>query len=121
VPRDEGHLLRKWRIADVSGDSPEIVEAAADLMRVDLLITADTMLAHLAGGLGRPVWVLLPFEADWRWMLDRGDSPWYPTMRLFRQPQLRDWNSVLQHVGAELRRRASAGSDGKAVTGSGIV
>src|SRR5205814_2130572 len=78
------------RIFDVAGDSPEIVEAAADLMHIDLLITVDTMLAHLGGALGKPVWVLLPWESDWRWLLERRDSPWYPTMKLFRQPSRGD-------------------------------
>jgi Tfp pilus assembly protein PilF len=104
-----------------SWDSLTFEDTAAILTHLDLLISVDTSAAHLAGALGRPVWTLLPYVSDWRWLLDRSDTPWYPTMRLFRQPQLRDWNSVLQHVGAELRRRASAGSDGKAVTGSGIV
>lgn len=82
-------------ILDVSGDSPDIIHAAADLLNIDLLITVDTMLAHLAGALGRPVWVLLPFQADWRWLLDRADSPWYPTMRLFRQAGEGDWDSAI--------------------------
>jgi ADP-heptose:LPS heptosyltransferase len=95
-------------IHDVSGDSPEIVEAAADLMGIDLLITVDTMLAHLAGALGRRVWVLLPFAADWRWMLDRSDSPWYPTMRLFRQPRPGDWASPVRQIVRALRSEAGA-------------
>jgi hypothetical protein len=88
-------LKESRRPRDVSGDSPEIVEAASDLMRIDLLITVDTMLAHLAGALGRRVWVLLPFEADWRWMLGRRDTPWYPTMTLYRQPTPGDWRSPI--------------------------
>jgi hypothetical protein len=92
-------------IVDVSGDSPEIVEAAADLMNIDLLITVDTMLAHLAGALARPVWVLLPYAADWRWMLDRHDSPWYPTMRLFRQPSPGAWQCPIREIAAALRKR----------------
>ncbi len=87
---------------DVSGDSPDILHAAADLLNIDLLITVDTMLAHLAGALGTRVWVLLPFEADWRWMLNRRDSPWYPTMRLFRQPARGDWHSAVQLMKQEL-------------------
>jgi hypothetical protein len=62
----------------------------------------DTMLAHLAGALGRAVWLLLPYEADWRWMLHRRDSPWYPTMRLFRQPCPGDWGSPVREIEAEL-------------------
>jgi hypothetical protein len=89
-------------IADVSGDAPDIIEAAADLMGIDLLITVDTMLAHLAGALGRRVWMLLPYAADWRWMLDRPDTPWYPAMRLFRQPSQGDWDSALGALKNEL-------------------
>jgi ADP-heptose:LPS heptosyltransferase len=69
---------------------------------MDLVITVDTMYAHLAGALGRPVWVLLPFAPDWRWMLHREDSPWYPTMRLFRQPARGAWRPVIERVRSEL-------------------
>jgi hypothetical protein len=93
-------------VHDVSGTCPDLVEAAADLLRIDLLITVDTMLAHLAGALGIPVWVLLPWEADWRWMLDRSDSPWYPTMWLFRQSAPGDWRSAVRQVAAALRERS---------------
>jgi hypothetical protein len=84
-------------------DGPETpdVTASAAIMSLDLVITVDTMVAHLAGALGKPVWVLLPYEADWRWMLDRDDSPWYPTMRLFRQDETRDWTPVVARVAAE--------------------
>jgi hypothetical protein len=98
-------------LRDVSGECADIVEAAADLMHVDLLITVDTMLAHLAGALARNVWVLLPWQADWRWMLNRSDSPWYPTMRLFRQQAPGDWSSAVAQVSAALREWA-AGTGG---------
>jgi hypothetical protein len=91
-------------ISDVSGDSPDILEAAADLLSIDMLITVDTMLAHLAGALAIPVWVLLPWAADWRWMIDRRDSPWYPTMRLFRQETPGDWAVPVREIAAELAR-----------------
>jgi ADP-heptose:LPS heptosyltransferase len=65
---------------------------------MDLVITIDNSTAHLAGALGVPVWVLLPFAADWRWLKTRADSPWYPTMRLFRQPKPGDWASVIESV-----------------------
>ncbi|NJL42778.1 MAG: glycosyltransferase family 9 protein [Pseudanabaena sp. SU_2_4] len=65
---------------------------------MDLVITVDTAVAHLAGALGKPVWVMLPFAADWRWMLGREDSPWYPTMRLFRQRQNGDWEDAIERV-----------------------
>jgi hypothetical protein len=64
----------------------------------------DTAIAHLAGALGRPVWILLPYAPDWRWLLGREDSPWYPTARLFRQPALGDWEHPVQRIVAELER-----------------
>ncbi len=78
-------------VADLAADCEHVTEAAAAIMNLDLIISTDTMPAHLAGALGRPVWVLLHYMADWRWMRDREDSPWYPGMRLFRQRQAGDW------------------------------
>lgn len=75
---------------------------SAQVAAMDLVVTIDNSTAHLAAALGVPTWILLPFAPDWRWMLDRVDSPWYPTMRLFRQPRLGDWHSVLRQVGAAL-------------------
>jgi Tfp pilus assembly protein PilF/ADP-heptose:LPS heptosyltransferase len=75
---------------------------AAQIAALDLVITVDNSTAHLAGALGVPVWVLLPFARDWRWLQVREDSPWYPTMRLFRQPQRGDWHSVIQKVQSAL-------------------
>ncbi|PSR54231.1 ADP-heptose--LPS heptosyltransferase [Adhaeribacter arboris] len=71
---------------------------------LDLMITVDSMPAHLAGALGIPVWTLLHLEADWRWMVNRNDSPWYPTMRLFRQTEASDWTGVIQRVANELKK-----------------
>jgi tetratricopeptide (TPR) repeat protein len=71
---------------------------AAQIAAMDLVITIDNSTAHLAGALGIPVWAMLPFEPDWRWMLNREDSPWYPSMRLFRQPKPGDWDSVIKNV-----------------------
>lgn len=82
--------------------SRDLVEMAARMQLLDLIITVDTMTAHLAGALGLPVWLLLPYHADWRWMHGREDSPWYPTMRLFRQPAPDDWMSVMEQVHHEL-------------------
>lgn len=73
-------------------------DTAAIIQNLDLVISVDTAVAHLAGALARPVWTLLPYAPDWRWMLDRADTPWYPTMRLFRQPRLNDWPSVIDEV-----------------------
>ena len=81
-------------------DSFEDTAAVIDIL--DLVISVDTSVAHLAGALARPTWLLLPFDADWRWMLERDDSPWYPTMNLFRQPTLGDWESVVVAVQGRL-------------------
>jgi hypothetical protein len=77
---------------------PAVFEVAAAMRSLDLVITSDTMIAHLAGALAVPVWVVLARPADWRWMLDRCDSPWYPTMRLFRQPKPGDWDGAMYEV-----------------------
>jgi ADP-heptose:LPS heptosyltransferase len=79
---------------------------AAVLSHIDLVIAVDTSVAHLAGAMGRPVWTLLPFRPDWRWLLDRTDSPWYPGMRLFRQSAHGDWAGVMRDVRVELVKRA---------------
>ena len=100
-------LRSGWRgLVHDPGDALTDLEATADaLLEVDLVITVDTMLAHLAGALGRPVWTLLAFAPDMRWMLDRADTPWYPTMRLFRQPAPNEWAGAFQEVRRELAAR----------------
>ncbi|WP_431857431.1 tetratricopeptide repeat protein [Azospirillum sp.] len=90
-------------------------ETAAVVANLDLVITVDTSLAHLAGAMGRPVWVLLPFSPDWRWLLDRADSPWYPTMTLFRQKRAGDWDGVVAEVA---RRLSEAGNHTDAGVGA---
>ncbi len=80
----------------------DFTETAAALTALDLLITVDTSVCHLAGALGRPVWLLLPFASEWRWLTDRDDSPWYPSMRLFRQRIIGDWDELLTRVAAEV-------------------
>jgi hypothetical protein len=98
----EREQMSNYALHDTSLHSPEIVDTAADLLNMELLITVDTMAAHLAGALGKPVWTLLPYEADWRWMLDREDTPWYPTMRLFRQEIQGEWGPVVSRLAREL-------------------
>jgi hypothetical protein len=103
-----GPGLASWR--GVAGDIPimhDILEEVAELSGLDLLVCVDTLSAHLAGALGVPTWLLLPMQADWRWMEEREDTPWYPTMRLFRQSRDGDWESVIARVARELRRRFS--------------
>jgi hypothetical protein len=91
-------------IVDIEKHSADVRDTAALLLEMDLIITADTMTAHLAGALGRPVWILLPFDADWRWMLRRRDSPWYPTARLIRQQHPGDWSSAIKLAATWLSR-----------------
>ena len=106
-------------ITDLAPQLDDFRDTAAVIDALDLVITVDTSVAHLAGALGRPTWLLLPHVADFRWMLDRNDSPWYPSMRLFRQPVPRDWDSVFAEVERALRalsERAPSTSD-EPVTG----
>jgi tetratricopeptide (TPR) repeat protein len=85
-------------VVDFSDQLVDFVDTAALIANLDLVITVDTAVAHLAGAMGKPVWVLLAHLPDWRWMLDREDSPWYPTMRLFRQNAPGQWNDVIARV-----------------------
>lgn len=90
-------------LQNLSPQLQDFADTAAAIGQLDLVITVDTSVAHLAGALGCPVWVLLSHVADWRWLLDRTDSPWYPTMRLFRQASLGDWAEVMTRVKAALQ------------------
>jgi hypothetical protein len=85
-------------ITDLSSHLSDFAETAGALMQMNLLISTDTSVAHLGGALGMPVWLLTAYSPDWRWLLGREDSPWYPTMRLFRQPALGDWATPIQRV-----------------------
>jgi hypothetical protein len=89
-------------------DSDDVLDTASLTRRLDLVISVDTMVAHLAGALAAPVWTLLHDAADWRWMRDRADSPWYPTMRLFRQETPGDWVSVVREVAQRLSARQNS-------------
>ena len=117
LPLDFFSLQQEVRDADLPALSsgPAITQFGAELEDfrdtaalvhlMDLVISVDTAVAHLAGALARPTWVLLPWSPDWRWLLERDDSPWYPTARLWRQPRAGDWDSVIALVAAELGRR----------------
>ncbi len=91
-------------IIDHTGHIQNFADTAAFISELDLVISVDTAVAHLAGALGKPVWTLLPFVPDWRWGLKSDQTPWYPTMRLFRQPALGDWESCVSQVVAALKR-----------------
>jgi len=96
---DDAELpARTPRLTHVGDELEDFEDSAAVAALVDVVISVDTSVVHLAGAMGRPTWILLPFCPDWRWMLDRDDSPWYPTARLFRQSKPGDWDSVIGRV-----------------------
>jgi len=103
-PGDDSILARFDNI-DLTSDrqGSGLADTAALISRLDMVITVDTVIGHLAGALGRPFWILLPYSAYWAWLRDRTDTPWYPTARLFRQPQPGDWKSVLESVADALK------------------
>ena len=90
--------IQELNLIDWTQELRDFSDTAALINNLDLMISVDTSVAHLAGALGKPVWVLAQHSPDWRWMLDRTDSPWYPTMRLFRQPKPGDWPAVIQEI-----------------------
>jgi hypothetical protein len=103
-----------FSVAELGSRLPDFIDTAAVMKNLDLVITSDTGPAHLAGALGVPVWVALSFAPDWRWLLDRSDSPWYPTMRLFRQTELGHWPAVFEEIAGALRERLPASRAGGA-------
>jgi tetratricopeptide (TPR) repeat protein len=102
VRADDAPVLQASDVLDFSKELKSYADTAALVANLDLVISVDTSVAHLAGALAKPVWILLPFMPDWRWQLDRDDSPWYPTARLFRQDETRRWDSVMARVQAAL-------------------
>jgi tetratricopeptide (TPR) repeat protein len=104
-PADEATLNQRGEIADPTGHLSDFAETAALICCLDLVITVDTSVAHLSAALGRPTWILLPYTPDYRWLLGRDDSPWYPTVQLFRQDESRDYAPVLERVRDALRMR----------------
>jgi hypothetical protein len=108
-------------VFDPEAQSADVRDTAALILNLDLIVTVDTMTAHLAGALGRRVWILLPANADWRWMLERGDTPWYPSARLFRQRIYGDWREVVETLqtalAVEVQRYAVSGCP---VSGRGL-
>lgn len=105
MPAPDEAGLPSWpNLVDLRGSAKDFLETSAVVAQLDLVISVDTAMAHLAGALAKPVWTLLPYAPDWRWFLNRNDSPWYPTMQLFRQTQRNQWSSVILRVAEELRR-----------------
>jgi hypothetical protein len=110
APADQ---LKQWgsqaRVIDLKGEQNDFADTAAIVANLDLVISIDTSVAHLAGAMGKPVWILLCKSADWRWMLEREDSPWYPTARLFRQSTMGNWREVVTRIEHELRNLVAKG------------
>jgi ADP-heptose:LPS heptosyltransferase len=100
---DAAVLKQAGRAADIAVSLTSFAETAALIATLDLVISVDTSVAHLAGALGKPLWLLLPQVPDWRWLMNRDDSPWYPTARLFRQDATRAWGPVIARVRAALQ------------------
>jgi tetratricopeptide (TPR) repeat protein len=98
-------MLRRSKVHDYSIALFDFSDTAALLSQLDLIISVDTSVAHLAGAMGKPTWVMLPYVPDFRWLWDREDSLWYPSMRLFRQPAAGDWSPVIYNVSSALRAR----------------
>ncbi|MBC7859932.1 MAG: glycosyltransferase family protein [Burkholderiaceae bacterium] len=95
-------LARQSALLHFAEAQTDFAETAALIANLDLVVTVDTSVAHLAAAMGKPVWILLPWAPDWRWMLERADSPWYPSATLVRQPKAGDWDSVLARVAAQI-------------------
>jgi hypothetical protein len=102
---------------EISNNPDGLREVAAAMENLDLMVMSDTSPTHLAGALGRPVWVALPYSADWRWLRDREDSPWYPTMRLFRQETRGDWPGVFERIAREVAHVVESGGRAQASAG----
>jgi tetratricopeptide (TPR) repeat protein len=116
--RDIPALERRSGIRRIGEGLSDFADTAAIIAQLDLVITTDTAVAHLAGALGRPVWLVLGFVPDWRWLLDRQDSPWYPTMKLFRQERAGEWGSVIERVKTALLGQITiCGSEGSGEAG----
>ncbi|TAG92647.1 MAG: tetratricopeptide repeat protein [Oscillatoriales cyanobacterium] len=111
-------LLNQQQIQDLSEELGDFADTAAIISQLDLVICVDTSVAHLAAALGKPVWILLSFVPDWRWMLEREDSPWYPTVRLFRQQKVGDWDGVCDRIKTALQDTVSTGIQDRAGTGA---
>jgi hypothetical protein len=102
---DASAVKDRTDLLQIADELTTFADTAAVIANLDLVISVDTSVAHLAGALAKPVWILLPFVPDWRWLIDRSDSPWYPTARLFRQDAPGDWPAVIDRVCGELEKQ----------------
>ena len=103
--KEANHPPKGMHLYDYTEKMNDFSDTAALIQNLDLVISIDTSVAHLAGAMGKPVWTLLPFVPDWRWLLNTDDSPWYPTMKLFRQPVAGDWESIIDRITDALREK----------------
>jgi hypothetical protein len=92
------HPIAGMKILDFTAELKDFADTAGLIENLDLVVSVDTAVVHLAGALGKPIWMLTPFDPDWRWLLHRSDSPWYPTMKLMRQTERRNWNGVIKAI-----------------------
>jgi ADP-heptose:LPS heptosyltransferase len=99
---DRQALENNDRLVHFAPELKDFSDTAALCAQMDVVVCVDTSVAHLSGAMGKPTFLLLPYNPDWRWLLERTDSPWYPTMKLFRQEQLGSWQSALEKVSADL-------------------
>jgi ADP-heptose:LPS heptosyltransferase len=106
--RKKATLCADLKLVDWTESLHDFADTAALVANLDLVISVDTAVAHLAGAMGKPVWLMGPAAPDWRWMLHRGDSPWYPTMRIFRQVKRGAWDDVVSQMSAALSLLAKA-------------
>jgi len=115
MPANDLAVMSEFRgMTDLSADLKDFGETAALIENLDIVVTVDTSMGHLAGALAKPAWIMLPKAADWRWMLERSDSPWYPTVRLFRQRYPGAWDDLLAEVSTALAMELRGASLGAA-------
>jgi Tfp pilus assembly protein PilF len=117
----KGAIAGRFPLIDLTGQLADFMDDAAFVKNLDLVITPDTSLAHLAGSLGVPVWVPMPVVPDWRWLRDRDDSPWYPTMHLFRQKTWGDWDDVFARIAENLDARLASVGTGSRSSAAGMA
>ena len=111
VPEADRKLMRERGVLHFGDEQSDFADAAAIIESMDLVVSIDTSIAHLSGALGKETWVALQFSSEWRWLLDRDDSPWYPKARLFRQPRQDDWEAVIANIRAALMARFAPQAD----------